>query len=238
MAGRPPNAGMLWDDLRTAAFDAIVAVGLAGLAYAILIARLGSGVDPAAREMPNMLRNGGIWPYSWSQAVGWSALLWAWLTVLLGVSLPVLVRQSRWRLRALAEQLHRSMSLTLTGLIVAHAVLLTWDKMGDTLITEFVPYATSYVPGRFPQMLGILSFYLAVVLGLSFYLRETIGPHRWRWLHRYLIPAVYALAVWHTLAYGSDVKAHNPLWMTVWAMQVPIAAAFAFRVAKSQWQSS
>jgi sulfoxide reductase heme-binding subunit YedZ len=220
----------LLEDLRAAVVDAAVAVVLSGIAFGILILRLRAGTDTAALEMPEMIRNGGVWSYSLSQAVGWAALAWSWLTILLGVSLPVWARQRRPRLRARAERLHRSTSLTVIGLMVAHAVLLSWDKMGDTLFTEFVPWTTSYVPGRFPQTLGILSFYLAVLLGFSFYFRNRIGAQIWRALHRYFVPAAYILAVWHTLAYGSDVKLRNALWIGLWLMQIPIILAFAVRL--------
>src|ERR1700733_8814433 len=150
-------------DLRRAVPDAAAAVALSALAFAILGDRVHAGVDPALREMPAMMRSGGIWPYTLSQATGWAALSWSWLTILLGISLPVLGRQSRPRTREIVERLHRSTSLTVVGLMIAHAVLLIWDKMGDTLVTVFVPWTTSYLPGLFPQTLGILSFYFAVL---------------------------------------------------------------------------
>ena len=227
---RVAGRGALGRDLRAAVIDGLAALIVAAIGFAILISRLRAGTNAAAIEMPDMVRNGGVWAYSWSQAVGWSALLWSWLTIVLGVSLPILVKQQRWRLRAKAELLHRSTSLTVLFLMLAHPILLLWDKMGDTLISDFVPYATSYVPGRFPQTLGILSLYLAIALGLSFYIRGKVGLRRWRWLHRYFVPSVYILAVWHTLAYGSDVKTHNLLWLIVWAMQAPILVAFAIRI--------
>lgn len=217
-------------DLRRAIPDAAVALVLTAIVFAIQAARARAGIDPALREMPSMMRSGGIWPYSLSQAIGWAALLWSWLTILLGVSLPIWGRLSRPNVREIAERLHRSTSLTVVGLVVAHAVLLTGDKMGDTLVTVFVPWTTSYVPGHFPQALGILSFYLAVLVGLSFYFRDRIGRRSWQLLHRYFIPLVYVLAVWHTLLYGSDVSARNALWWIVWMLQLPVFGAFVARV--------
>jgi sulfoxide reductase heme-binding subunit YedZ len=217
-------------DLRRAIPDAAVALVLTAIVFVIQAARARAGVDPALREMPAMMRSGGIWPYSLSQAVGWAALLWSWLTILLGVSLPIWGRQGRPKVREIAERLHRSTSLTVVGLMVVHAVLLTGDKMGDTLVTVFVPWTTSYAPGLFPQALGILSFYLAVLVGFSFYFRDRIGRRSWQLLHRYFIPLVYVLAVWHTLLYGSDVSARNALWWVVWLLQLPVLGAFVARV--------
>jgi methionine sulfoxide reductase heme-binding subunit len=217
-------------DLRSATPDAAASILMSAIIAGILMARVRAGTDYAALEMPEMVRNGGVWAYSSSQALGWVALLWSWLTILLGVSLPLLAQRHRLHLRARVERLHRSTSLTLIALMVGHALVLIWDKMGDTLVSGFVPWATSYVPGRFPQALGIVSFYLAVLLGSSFYLRDRIGVQRWRVLHRYVIPAVYILAVWHTLTYGSDVKNHNGLWFALWGLQFPILTAFLMRL--------
>jgi predicted ferric reductase len=235
VSGRDRVRPTLRGDLRRAIPDAAVALVLAAIVSAILIARARAGVDPALLEMPSMMRSGGIWPYSLSQAVGWAAFLWSWLTILLGISLPILGRQSRPRIREIAERLHRSTSLTVVGLMVAHAVLLTGDKMGDTLVTVFVPWTTSYVPGLFPQTLGILSFYLAVLLGLSFYLRDRVGLRSWQLLHRYFIPAVYILAVWHTFLYGSDVRTHNVMWAALWFLQIPLVGAFIARLCSAAW---
>lgn len=218
------------EDLGRAIPDALVALLLTGVVFAVFVARVHSGADPALLEMPSMARSGGIWPYSLSQAFGWAALLWSWLTILLGVSLPIWGRRGRTRMHEIVERLHRSSSVTVIGLMVGHAALLAWDKMGDNLVTIFVPWTTSYLPGRFPQTLGILSFYLAIVFGLSFYLRDRIGLRVWRLLHRYLIPIVYILAVWHTFLYGSDMRAHNALWFAVWGLQAPIAGAFIARL--------
>jgi methionine sulfoxide reductase heme-binding subunit len=217
-------------DLWRATLDAAVAVLLSGIVFAILVARVRAGSDPAALEMPDMVQNGGVWPYSLSQAFGWAALLWSWLTVLLGLSLPILVWRRHPQIREIAERLHRSTSLTVVGLVITHAILLIWDKMGDTLITVFIPWTTSYKPGLFPEALGIVSFYLALLLGPSFYLRDKLGPRTWRLLHRYFVPTIYILAVWHTFLYGSDLNVHNKLWIMLWVIQIPIVGAFSVRL--------
>jgi len=181
-----------------------------------------------------MLPSGGIWAYSWSQAVGWVALAWCWMTLLLGISLPLLARLRQSRLRGMVEHLHRCTSLTLIALMLVHAVALVWDTMGDGLAAVLVPWMTAYLPGRFPQALGIVSLYMAVLLGVTFYIRRRIGSSLWGMLHRYGVPAVYVLAVWHTLLYGSDIKDGSALRSVLWIVQIPVVGAFLARV----WMSS
>lgn len=229
--GARPRAGRsVRGDLRAALPDALAAVLLTAGVFVLLAIRVASGVDAALVSMPSMARTGGVWAYTLSQAFGFAALAWAWATILLGLSLPSGLWRHRPWTRIITERLHRSTSLTVLALILAHAVLLIWDRMGDTPLSVFVPFTTSYAPGRFPTSLGIIGFYLAVLVGPSFYLRDRLGPRTWRLTHRYVIPLVYVLGVWHTFLYGSDVQAGTPLFLTLWAMQVPIVALFLTRV--------
>lgn len=227
-ARRRPGRPTLRTDLRTACIDATVAVALTLTVDMILVARVRSGASAAVQAMPDMVRTGGVWAYSLSQAAGFAALVWAWLTLLLG--LTVASRLCPRRLRVAVERIHRSTSLTVIVLSLVHALALLGDQMGDTPLTLLVPGAQSYAPGRLPQSVGIVALYLAVLVGPSYYLRDRIGTRTWRLTHRFLVPAVYALSVWHTLSYGSEVTTGNPLFLILWAMQIPVVIAFLVRV--------
>jgi methionine sulfoxide reductase heme-binding subunit len=228
--GSRPRTVPLGADLAAAIPDAAVAAVLTAVVFLVLRAQIHAGTDPAAREMPNMIATGGIWAYSMSQALGFAALTWAWLTVLLGLTVSGRAVRGRPRLRGWTERLHRSTSLTVVLLIFLHAATLLWDTMGDTPVTLFVPFATHYTPGRISQALGIFSLYLAVLVGPSYYLRDRIGRRFWRVTHRWLVPAVYVLGVWHTFSYGSDLQGHSGLRTALWIAQVPIVLAFAARL--------
>jgi len=54
-------------------------------------------------------------------------------------------------------------------------------------------------------------------------------------LHRYVIPVVYILVIWHTFLYGSDVHDHNALWHTLWVLQRPIVGAFTVQLLNAAW---
>lgn len=224
-------------DLYGAVPETLIALVMSSIIFAIIALRVWAGVDAAAIEMPGMKGNGGVWPYSMSQAAGWAAYLLSWVTLLFGVLLPVLSRSVQVGYRRTLEKLHRCLGLALIGFILIHALLLLRDRMGDTLLTIFVPWTTRYKPGRLPVTLGIASLYLAILLGASFYFRQKFGVRTWLLLHRYMIPVVYVLALWHTFLYGSDVTPRNPLGITLWVLQVPILSAFAIRIAGPRsWQ--
>ena len=76
--------------------------------------------------------------------------------------------------------------------------------------------------------LGVIAFYLAALLGLSFYARRRIGPLLWRKLHRATV-VVYVLGVIHTLGAGTD--AHSQ-WLRVLmlASGAPIVFLFCARL--------
>ena len=61
--------------------------------------------------------------------------------------------------------------------------------------------------------LGTIAGYLAILLGLSFYLRKRVGPKLWRKAHRATV-AVYLLGLIHALGAGSDT---STAWFRIWA---------------------
>ena len=76
--------------------------------------------------------------------------------------------------------------------------------------------------------LGVTGGWLAAILGLSYWIRNRIGPALWRKLHRATV-LVYVLAVAHTLGAGTD--ASEP-WMRalLLATGAPILFLFIMRV--------
>ncbi len=208
-----------------------MAVALTGVIYLVMMARVRAGTDPAAQTMGASMGPDGIRAYTISQAFGFAALVWSWGTIMLGLVLSMRVWAGRSGARSRLERLHRSTSLTVIALILAHAVLLLWDNMASaTPLQLFVPFASSYAAKRLPLALGILAFYGALAFGPTFYLRDRLGPRTWRMIHAVFIPLVYILGVWHTFVRGEDLTADGPLWLVLWAMQVPVIVAFAARI--------
>ena len=96
--------------------------------------------------------------------------------------------------------------ISLQALIFAflHGISLLFDKyLGFGLKDIFVPFATDFNP-KFVA-LGIISFYLMIVLVVSSYLRRFIPNGLWRFLHS-LNVALYVFAAIHALQLGTDLK--------------------------------
>ncbi|MFF3553749.1 ferric reductase-like transmembrane domain-containing protein [Streptomyces tsukubensis] len=232
----------LRSDLRASWPDGLVALAITAALSALIWARINSRASSTATVMPFMADDPEAFLlYFLSQAFGWSALLWAWITVVLGLLLsgprPARLPLSGPRL----ERLHRTTSLNTIALIAAHALLFAaelirhnnndaWYGAAWTAFVEtFVPGGYDSGTGRIAIPVGQAALYLAIPLGLLFYIRHRIGPKTWRVLHRFVL-VVYVLSVWHTLLYGTNVWYDGWFRTSVWLLQLPIAALFLARL--------
>ncbi|OEU95954.1 ferric reductase-like transmembrane domain-containing protein [Streptomyces oceani] len=229
-------------DVRAALVDATAALIVTLVVFVWLHWRIETGSSMTLQVMPMLADADTYWMYWMCEAFGWSGLLWAWITVMLG-----LIRSSRrlgWLPVSVAriEKWHRTTSLTTIALMFAHAFWLfaefvranedqrgwggrTWSAFVDT----FVPGAYASGTGRVAILIGLLAFYLAIPLGLAFYARRSIGVRTWRVLHASIL-VVYVLSVWHTLLYGTNVWYDGWFRTTVWLLQLPVAALLLARL--------
>ncbi len=158
-----------------------------------------------------------------SRAAGIAALLCSSASV--GLGLLMATRLLRGRLTDL-RTVHEALSLaTLTALLVHVVTLLldTWLRPG--LRDVLVPFTLDYRP--LWTGLGTLGGYLLVTLGLTYYVRDRIGPARWRRLHRFAALG-WLLAVVHSLGAGSD--AGRPWFLAALGLvALPAAALLVVR---------
>ncbi|MET9290869.1 ferric reductase-like transmembrane domain-containing protein [Streptomyces sp. NPDC003077] len=236
-AGRIP----LRADLRAALPDAAAALGVTAAVFVFLYARMRSGDSATVSVMPFMSDPNTYWMYLLSQAFGWSGLLWAWGTVMLGLLLSG-PRPGRLPVsRVVLERWHRTTSLTTMALMFAHALMfaaeLVRDAAGKPWVTRgWSAFVDTFVPGGYDSGTGKLAIpigqgalYLAIPLGLLFYVRHRISPRMWRRLHRFVI-VVYVLSVWHTLLYGTNVWYGEWPRTVLWLLQLPVAVLLLVRL--------
>ncbi|ASR35631.1 iron reductase [Prauserella marina] len=229
-------------DLRGAIPDATAALVVTLVIFGWLYWRVEQGTSATIAVMPHLADAATYWMYWLCQAFGWSALLWAWLTTMLGL-IRSSARPNQLTLSpARVESLHRTTSLTTIGLMFAHAFLfflelvrdnedeLGWlGRIGGAFVDTFVPGGYSSGTGRVAILLGLLAFYLAIPLGLAYYFRQRTGARAWRALHRFVI-VCYVLSVWHTLLYGTNVWFEGWPRTTLWLLQVPVALLLIARL--------
>ncbi|RII15929.1 Ferric reductase like transmembrane component [Streptomyces sp. YIM 130001] len=240
-ARAPGGRVTLRADLRAALPDAAAAFGVTAAVFAFLYARMESGASSTVTVMPFMDDPTTYWMYLLSQAFGWSGLLWAWGTVMLGLLLPGRHVARLPVSRATLERWHRTTSLTTMALMLAHglmfmAELVRYENQLSWLARLWTGFADSFVPGWYDSgtgqvaiPIGQAALYLAVPLGLLFYVRHRIGPRTWRRLHRFVI-LVYVLSVWHTLLYGTNVWFGEWPRTVLWLLQIPVAVLLLLRL--------
>jgi sulfoxide reductase heme-binding subunit YedZ len=150
--------------------------------------------------------------YAWwltSRAAGITALLAVTTSVLVGLLMATKLL-GRPKLNRTLLSIHEHTALAGLVAIAVHGLTLLGDPWLRPGLTGLViPFTMSYRP--FFTGLGVISGFLAAVLGLSFYLRKRIGARLWRRAHRWTI-AVYVLGVAHTLGAGTDA---STAWMRV-----------------------
>jgi hypothetical protein len=185
----------------------------------------------AALSMASMHMNrmSVFWAFPILQAAGIAALIWAYAGVALGLTESG--RGIAWlplRRREL-DRLHRHISVLVIVLIAIHALATAFDAMGDSLATVLVPGQESWGAAKWAYDLGIIAFYLALLLGPTYYLRRRIGPRAWRFAHRFVV-VVYILSVWYTLILGADVEHYGWVRPFIWLVQIPLLALLGWRL--------
>ncbi|MEV1007163.1 ferric reductase-like transmembrane domain-containing protein [Streptomyces sp. NPDC049881] len=229
-------------DLRGAVPDATIALVLTGLIYWLLYARVENGSSATTRIMPMLADADLFWMYWMSQAFGWTAMLWAYVTVVFGLLRSGPRPRWNWLPAARLEKWHRTTSLTTIGLMFMHALFFFTDQIRDNrtrwsfgrslwtaFVDVFVPGGYSTGTGRVAILVGLLALYLAIPLGLAFYLRHRTGARMWLALHRFVI-VVYILSAWHTLLYSSQAWYDGPFRTMIWLLQIPLAALLLARL--------
>lgn len=157
-----------------------------------------------------------------SRSAGIVALLAVSLSVLIGLLMANgLPRRPGAKRRLLP--LHEATALAGLVAIAVHGITLLGDAWLHPTLTQIaVPFTMEYRP--LFTGLGIAGGWLALILGLSFYVRGHIGARRWRSVHRATI-GVWALAVVHTLGAGTDA---GQVWMQAILLLTGVPIVFLF----------
>ena len=161
-----------------------------------------------------------------SRALGIVAIIMLAISVGLGLAMSGRIVR-RPGLPAKLKRYHEASTLVTLGLIVAHGGVLIGDGyLRPGLAGIALPFQMSYRP--LWTGVGIIAGWLAVLLGLSFYVRKRIGVKTWRRLHRWII-AAYVLALGHAIGAGTGGRSTWMLAMLA-ILTTPIVFAFTHRM--------
>jgi methionine sulfoxide reductase heme-binding subunit len=158
-----------------------------------------------------------------SRAAGSAALVLSSLAVCLGLMMGGrFVKKRGLDLRST----HEALSLATLATLVVHVVALFGDGyLSPTVLDLTIPFVSGYM--TFYTSVGIVAGWSLAALGLSYYLRDRIGPARWRKLHRFTALA-WILGLVHSLGEGTDAGTAWFLAMTA----IVVVPALALLVAR------
>lgn len=156
-----------------------------------------------------------------SRALGVVAMLLVSASVGLGLALSGRLG-TKPGASARLKTLHEAVSLVSLAAIAGHGLLLLGDSyLRPGLRGVLLPFAMQSQPAW--TGVGIIAGWLALILGLSFYVRRWISVAVWRWLHRWTI-LVYGLGIAHTLGSGTDAAS---AWLVAMLAIASVPVVFA-----------
>lgn len=180
----------------------------AGIIVLLLIAVLGlliaqSGVGQALVLFANWLFAIQTVQSLWyvTRAAGIVAYLLLWLSMVWGLAVPSKIFDNVLQ-RAFTFEYHQFLSLLAIGFIFLHvAVLLVDQFLPFTVAQILVPFIAPYRPAWVG--IGVIGFYLILLVTITFYLRSRIGMRAFRLIH-VLSLVSYLGALVHSFFSGTD----------------------------------
>ena len=113
----------------------------------------------------------------------------------------------------LAFGLHSFLNWASVAMAALHALILLGDNFIKMSLADIViPFVGPYEPALVG--LGIVGFYLMLLLSVSFYVRNHIGGQKTFRLLHYASYLAFLLVTWHSLGAGTDTRA-------LWSLYIP-----------------
>lgn len=172
-----------------------------------------SGTDPVDQiSYPGapapLIKSDNETPWAWyaSRAFGLVAFTLLYVSIFLGLTLRIPLLRKIFA-PVYSMRIHCWISFQATILAFLHGSALMLDRfLKFSIVDVFVPFASSFEPVLLP--LGILSFYLMVILVATSYGRKYMSQKLWRITHFANI-VLYIIVLVHIFGLGTDLK--NPI---------------------------
>ncbi len=141
-----------------------------------------------------------VWWYV-TRASGLTGYFLLWLSMVWGFAIPSRIIQPILE-NTFTYDFHEHLSLVGLGFVVLHVTVLLFDKyLPFSIFQILIPFTDTYRP--LWVGLGIISFYIMLLVTLTFYLRQQIGSKAFRAIH--LLSLVgYLGTTLHGLFAGTD----------------------------------
>ncbi len=149
-----------------------------------------------------------LWWYV-TRASGLVAYMLLWFSMVLGLAVSSKYMDAVLD-RVFTYDFHQFISLLSIAFVLLHVIVLLFDRYLPYSIWQvLIPFISTYRP--FWVGVGVIGFYLVLLVTVTFYLRKKIGMKAFRWIH-VLSLLSYVGATLHGVYAGTD----TPLTMVQW----------------------
>jgi predicted ferric reductase len=136
-----------------------------------------------------------------TRAAGWVAYFLLWFSTVWGLAIPTKFFE-RFLSPTFAVDFHEYISLLSIGFVILHVSVLMIDQyLPFSLAQILIPFISPYHPVWVG--LGVLGFYLTLLVTITFYLRKRIGQKKFKAIHTLSLVG-YLGVVLHAFFAGSD----------------------------------
>lgn len=196
---QPSN--MLEKTLRVTIAALIALLGLVLIGFIALLMRLPAGASISAWLDSVLGLSGTHATWYVTRAAGIIAYVLMWLSTVWGIGVASKTFDAVLH-RTFTYDLHEFLSLLGIGFIALHMIVLLGDKyLPFSLVEVMVPFISAYRPVWVG--VGILAFYVTILVSLTFYLRRWIGLKTFRVIHVASYLGFFGAAL-HGLLSGTD----------------------------------
>lgn len=220
------RAKFIGDAPATRIEKAILTTGLIGTLIILMAAGLYALEATTGFSTVNLLSldSTHTWWYI-SRAAGLMGYILFWLSTVWGFAISSKIFDSFLE-RTFTYDFHEHLSLLSIGFVVLHIIVLLWETYEPmSLVEVLVPFISVYRP--FWVGVGIIGFYLTILVTITFYIRKWISMQAFRKIH-YLSVLAYVGALLHSLYAGTD---SGITWVQVMYWGTSLFTVFFF----TQW---
>lgn len=217
--------------LQASIFGAGAACTLALYGYILYYQSKSASKGALAMPSMGMAHIAKFWSFPILQASGLVALVVSGIAVFFGLQQSGKGSRLVKMKPVTIDVVHRSLSLLALGLVIIHVIATAFDAMGDSWRTVLWinGWAKNWPAANYAYNIGVIAFYLIVILGPTYYLRNKIGVRRWKFVHRFIL-VFYILSLWHALILGLDIDGYSWIRPVLWLLQLPLLWFFFQRM--------
>jgi predicted ferric reductase len=176
-----------------------IIIVFAGMLIALTWGAGASSIGQQAQSLLGM-NSTQLWWYV-TRAAGLTGYFLLWLSMVWGFAIPSRIIQPILD-NTFTYDFHEHLSLVGLGFVFLHVVVLLFDKyLPYSIFQILVPFTGTYRP--FWVGLGIISFYIMLLVTFTFYLRQQIGSKAFRAIHVLSLLGYLGTTV-HGLFAGTD----------------------------------